>query len=234
MQPLAELIAYLESLPEPHILFDGQYRILAANAAYRAQFQRSDNVVGRTCYQVSHGINRPCDQAGESCPLAAAKLSGKRERVLHLHHTNEGDAYVGIELVPIHDASGEARYFVERMESLSLAQTAASPQGMVGRSAASSACWRCSIVSRPPRHRCGCSASRGTGRKLVCPAMHRGSHPPSGTMVAVQWCQFSRKTFPKPNFFGPKTAGPFRVAKPGGGAGFGGKLAKGGGPLFFF
>ena len=38
MKPLPELVSYLEGLPEPHILFDTQYRILAANAAYRRQF----------------------------------------------------------------------------------------------------------------------------------------------------------------------------------------------------
>ena len=38
MKPLPELMSFLEGLPEPHILFDTQYRILSANAAYRRQF----------------------------------------------------------------------------------------------------------------------------------------------------------------------------------------------------
>jgi len=33
--PPAELQSYLDTLPDPHILFDQRYRILAANAAYR-------------------------------------------------------------------------------------------------------------------------------------------------------------------------------------------------------
>ena len=83
--PLPELVSYLEGLPEPHILFDRQYRILAANAAYRRQFSPERSVVGRTCYEVSHHFQVPCDQAGESCPLVKAHESGQRERVLHLH-----------------------------------------------------------------------------------------------------------------------------------------------------
>ena len=47
---LPELASFLEGLPEPHILFDRQYRILAANAAYRRQFAPHGSVVGRTCY----------------------------------------------------------------------------------------------------------------------------------------------------------------------------------------
>ena len=39
--PLPELMSFLEGMAEPHILFDQQYRILAANAAYRRQFSRT-------------------------------------------------------------------------------------------------------------------------------------------------------------------------------------------------
>ena len=45
--PLPELVSYLEGLSEPHILFDAQYRILAANAAYRAQFAPRGSVPAR-------------------------------------------------------------------------------------------------------------------------------------------------------------------------------------------
>ena len=90
MQPLPELTAFLEGLPEPHILFDANYRILAANAAYRRQFSPQRSVIGRHCYEVSHHFAVPCDQAGESCPLAQSRQSGQRERVLHLHHTPKG------------------------------------------------------------------------------------------------------------------------------------------------
>ena len=47
MKPLPELTAFLEGLPEPHILFDAQYRILAANGAYRRQFSPERSVIGR-------------------------------------------------------------------------------------------------------------------------------------------------------------------------------------------
>ena len=85
--PLHELISYLEELSEPHILFDQEYRIIAANSAYQRQFSQQVSVIGRTCYEVSHHFNAPCDQSGEVCPLAQAKISGHRERVLHLHVT---------------------------------------------------------------------------------------------------------------------------------------------------
>ena len=136
MKPLPELMSYLEGLPEPHILFDTQYRILAANAAYRRQFSPEHSVVGRTCYQVSHRFSVPCDQAGESCPLVKARESGQRERVLHLHHTPKGEEYVNIELVPLLNASGEQAFFIEKMEPLRVAQGKSAAQGLIGRAAA--------------------------------------------------------------------------------------------------
>ena len=78
--PPAELVSFLEGLPDPHILLDDRYRILAVNGAYRRQFGESGgaegSVVGRTCHAVSHHASVPCDQAGESCPLAQARASG--------------------------------------------------------------------------------------------------------------------------------------------------------------
>ena len=121
-QLLPELISYLEELVEPHILFDNQYRIIAANAAYRRQFGHKVSVIGRTCYEVSHHFNAPCDQSGEVCPLAQAKISGHRENVLPLHHTPKGESYVNIELAPILNKNGEQAYFVEKMEELPVNQ----------------------------------------------------------------------------------------------------------------
>jgi hypothetical protein len=93
------------------------------------------SVIGRTCHEVSHGTSVPCDPAGESCPLARARLSLQRERVLHLHHTPAGEACVGIELVPLRNGQGELAYFIEKMEPLRVAQTAPSRSGLIGRSA---------------------------------------------------------------------------------------------------
>ena len=102
--PPVELVYFLESLNEPHILCDREYRILAANRAYRERWEGEQRIVGRTCYEVSHRYKLPCDQAGESCPLQRSLNSGERERIVHLHHTPHGERLENIELSPIRDA----------------------------------------------------------------------------------------------------------------------------------
>jgi DNA-binding NtrC family response regulator len=192
---LPELVSYLEALSEPHILFDRQYRILAANAAYRRQFSPAGSVIGRTCFEVSHHFSVPCDQAGESCPLARSRESGHRERVLHLHHTPQGESYVNIELVPLRDASGEQAYFVEKMEPLRVAQGQPAAQGLIGRSAAFQR--MLGLVSRvgPSQASVLLLGESGTGKELVAQAVHEASPRAAHALVVVDCASLPETLF---------------------------------------
>ncbi len=186
-EELPELRSYLDGLAEPHIVFDQGYRIVAANAAYRRQFSPRVEVVGRACYEVSHGFSMPCDRAGESCPLARSRESGQRERVLHLHHTPQGEAYVNIELTPLHGRGGEGRYFVEKMEALHGAQARAGAPGLIGRSASFQA--MLALVARvgPSAASVLLLGESGTGKELVARAVHDAS-PRAGRSLVVVDC----------------------------------------------
>ena len=192
---LPELVSYLEGLPEPHILFDSQYRIIAANAAYRRLFSPKASVVGRTCYEVSHQISVPCDQAGESCPLARSRESGQRERVLHLHHTPQGESYVNIELVPLCNARGEQAYFIEKMEPLRVAQGQPAAQGLIGRSAAFQRMLE--LVSRvgPSQASVLLLGESGTGKELVALAVHEASPRAANPLVVVDCASLPETLF---------------------------------------
>lgn len=194
-KPLPELVSYLEGLADPHILFDAQYRILAANTAYRHQFSPTRSVVGRTCFEVSHHFNVPCDQAGESCPLAKARESGQRERVLHLHHTPKGEEYVNIELSPLQDASGQLAFFVERMEPLAIAQGRADAQSLIGRAAAFQR--MLALVARvaPANATVLLQGESGTGKELVARAVHEASARAHRPLVAVDCSSLPENLF---------------------------------------
>ena len=192
---LPELVSYLEGLPEPHILFDGQYRILAANAAYRAQFSPQVSVVGRTCYEVSHHFSKPCDQAGESCPLARSRQSGQRERVLHLHHTPQGEAYVNIELVPLRDAQGALACFIEKMEPLGVAKGAPSASGLIGRSALFQEMLQLVARVGPSEASVLLLGESGTGKELVARAIHEASPRALRPLVVVDCASLPEALF---------------------------------------
>jgi DNA-binding NtrC family response regulator len=184
---LPELVSFLEGLAEPHILFDAGYRIIASNAAYRARFAPHASVVGRTCFDVSHGYAVPCDQAGESCPLARSRLSGQRERVVHLHHTPQGEAYVNIELAPLRNARGEQAYFVERIEPLRVAQGEPSAIGLIGRSPAFQAMLELVARVGPSEATVLLLGESGTGKELVARAIHEASPRAARPLVVVDF-----------------------------------------------
>ena len=194
-KPLPELMSYLEGLDEPHILFDRHYRILAANSAYRQQFSPGRSVVGRTCYEVSHHFHVPCDQAGESCPLAQSRTSGQRERVLHLHHTPLGEEYVNIELVPLRDARGEQAFFVEKMVPLPVANGLPQAQRLIGRSPAFQR--MLALVARvaPSQASVLLLGESGTGKELVARALHEASPRASKPLVAVDCSSLPESLF---------------------------------------
>ena len=193
--PLPELMSFLEGMSEPHILFDRDYRILAANAAYRRQYSPERSVVGRTCYEVSHHFDKPCDQAGESCPLALARASGQRERVLHLHHTPHGEEYIHIELTPLRDAQGEQAFFVEKMAPLGARRPPAEAQELVGRAPAFQ--HMLGLVARvaPARATVLLLGESGTGKELVARAIHEASNRAQRPLVAVDCSSLPENLF---------------------------------------
>jgi len=192
---LPELVSYLEGLPEPHILFDREYRIISANAAYRRQFSPHTSVVGRTCYEVSHHFSVPCDQAGESCPLARSRQSGQRERVLHLHHTPKGESYVNIELMPLRDATGAQVYYVEKMEALHVAQGQPAAQGLIGRSPAFQRMLELVARVAPSLASVLLLGESGTGKELVAQALHAASPRSTGPLVVVDCSSLPENLF---------------------------------------
>jgi two-component system response regulator HydG len=170
--PPGELLALIESLPEPRILVDPDYRILAANAAYRHTFGNPGEIIGRACYQASHHYDRPCDECGESCPRQTAMKTRQPSRVLHLHHTPRGQEYVDVELVPIHDGHGRLAYFVETLRFLREAREQAGTMGMVGRAPAFTR--MLDLINRvaPAMTPVLLLGESGTGKELAAQAVH--------------------------------------------------------------
>lgn len=197
--PSADLVAYLETLNEPHILCDRDYRIVAANRAYRAHFAQNETVIGRPCYAVSHGYDAPCDQSGETCPLALARRSGQRERVLHQHHTPQGEMYVSIELTPIGDGAQPLNWFIERMEPLPVRGD--SGQGLSGQAPAFRR--MIELVSRvaPSEAAVLLQGESGTGKELVAQAIHRASPRAHRPFVVVD-CSGLPETLFESELFG--------------------------------
>jgi transcriptional regulator with PAS, ATPase and Fis domain len=169
-----ELIVFLDSMPEPRILVDTEYRILATNQAYMREFGGAGKkLIGRTCYEVSHHFDKPCDQCGETCPQKGALKTGQPTRVLHLHHTPRGEEHVDVELTPIPDDSGRVAYFIETFFPLGNKLVESSGgSGMVGRSPAFNAMLELINRAAPAMTPVLLLGESGTGKELAAQALH--------------------------------------------------------------
>ncbi len=201
MSPANELISFLETHPDPQIVMGIDYRILAANAAYRRVYAGERNVVGQFCYAISHGYSRPCDECGESCPLAASRISGEPRRVLHLHHTPRGEEHVDVELTPIVGASGKIEYFVERMLTVREASSFPAESGLVGKSAAFNRMLELVRRVAPSDTAALLLGESGTGKELVAQAIHQQSRREHGPFVVVE-CSGLTETLFESELFG--------------------------------
>lgn len=198
---LPELVSFIDSLSEPHILCDRQYRVLAANTAYRRSFGENQVFAGRTCFDISHHFSVPCDQAGETCPVQQSLLSGQRERVLHLHQTPQGEAYVNIELSPIRDSKGDIAYFVEKMEPVAVARGLSNAQGLVGRAPAFQHMLEMVARVAPSEATVLLLGESGTGKELVAKAIHDASRRVEKPFVALD-CSGLTETLFESELFG--------------------------------
>lgn len=201
MSPTNELISFLENLPDAQIVMDADYRILAANAAYRRHYAGGRDVVGQTCYAVSHGYSRPCDECGESCPLAASRTSGEPNRVLHLHHTPRGEEHVDVELTPIIGESGKIEYFVERMMTVREASSFPAESGLVGKSPAFNRMLEMVRRVAPSNTAALLLGESGTGKELVAQAIHQQSGRVQEPFVVVE-CSGLTETLFESELFG--------------------------------
>lgn len=180
---LNEIRQTLAKSDVPQIAIDTQYRIVASNQAYEAKY--GADIIGRQCHAVSHGIDRPCDEMGEDCPLREARVSGMPERVIHLHHTRTGQEHVDVLLTPQKLSSGEATLYIETLTTLETPKTGVEGGSLAGKSPAFTK--MLSDIHKVSAHETAVLllGATGTGKEMVAQQIHQLSGRSSGPFVPV-------------------------------------------------
>ncbi len=192
--PSAELLSVLDHYSEPAILLSLEYRILGANGAYRALYGDATVKNQRLCYEVSHGYRVPCDQAGETCPLRNALATGQAQRVLHLHHTPNGEEHVDVETLPIKNAEGEIVYLIEVLRHVKVAGSTSEAR-LVGRSPQFNTLLEMITRVAPTPINVLLLGESGTGKELVAQAIHEASPRAKAPLVPLECSGLSEALF---------------------------------------
>ncbi|MEO5343738.1 MAG: sigma 54-interacting transcriptional regulator [Gammaproteobacteria bacterium SHHR-1] len=201
MNPRTQDLADLHAQTAPAALLDRQYRILASNERYQEAFHRQQDGAGLHCYQSSHGFDRPCDEAGECCPLKMSAESGVAEQMLHIHQLAQGKEFVLVEITPLFDERGRLLYFRELQQRTLIASAEPRAQGLVGVSPPF-------IQMLDDVHKVARSAvpvlllgESGTGKELIARALHDASDRAARPFVAVE-CSGLTETLFESELFG--------------------------------
>lgn len=110
----------LDTVDEGFIVIDKNFCILTANRAYcQAVGEKREDVVGRHCYALSHGVAAPCYEAGEECPVQRVFLTGESSSALHTHIDSKGGvSYVEVKAFPLKDDGGVTVAAIETVNNV--------------------------------------------------------------------------------------------------------------------
>jgi PAS domain S-box-containing protein len=106
------LNSVLASLTHPFYVVDAHdYTVRLANAASHLNPHDGSGV---TCYALTHGRDVPCEEAGETCPLALVRRTKAPVTVEHVHRLPDGSTrHVDVHGHPIFDERGEVVQMIE-------------------------------------------------------------------------------------------------------------------------
>jgi PAS domain S-box-containing protein len=104
----------LANLHEDVLVIDGNFRITDANKAFLvATGHRCEEVIGRYCYEISHGLSDPCMHSGEECKLLEVFETGKTASCCHRHiHSDGHKVFVDLFYTPLKDESGNISHVI--------------------------------------------------------------------------------------------------------------------------
>jgi two-component system, NtrC family, response regulator AtoC len=182
-KPSCEQIINL--LPDPFVIIDRDYRIVAANISYQKRYNLSpEQIVGHHCYEISHHSAVPCHQHGEHCPMQHVFTRRQATQVMHVHYDkNNKEEYVRLHAAPLFGPDGDVLYMGETIYPL--AKTDDKDIILVGRSPP--LLRMTSLLQRvaPTQTTLLLTGESGVGKECVAQYVHHYSARSAGPFIIV-------------------------------------------------
>jgi signal transduction histidine kinase/PAS domain-containing protein len=111
----------IDSIGVDLIVINRDMRITQANRGVREKYADQE-VVGRYCYEVTHGQDHPCQPPACVCPVSKVWQSGKPMRVVHVHTINNAGnnqhRYFEVVASPLYDKNHKVGQVVELTQDI--------------------------------------------------------------------------------------------------------------------
>lgn len=111
----------LHGLHEGIVVIDRNYVITDVNNNFVNNSGKGrDEILGRKCYDITHGVDKPCNSFGEECELMTVFKTGESCSYIHEHVGAQGEKiFVDIILSPVFDEQGHVSHVVEATRDVS-------------------------------------------------------------------------------------------------------------------
>lgn len=104
----------VNSIQDELLVIDSKYRIKWANSAALARLQKNAEFpIGKLCYELSYGRDKPCSTPLWECPLKKVLSSGSMTTIIHPVRTLGTETYLKVIAYPFWDSNGNAKAIVE-------------------------------------------------------------------------------------------------------------------------
>src|SRR5574337_75613 len=100
----------LDSLNDEVIIIDvNDFKIVGANASFLVEYGfTAEEIIGRTCHEVTHLRQEICGPPDDSCPLLETVKTGRYAAAEHVHYDRSGKKiYVEVSSSPIYGKDGK-------------------------------------------------------------------------------------------------------------------------------
>jgi PAS domain S-box-containing protein len=114
------LRSLLASMHEDLLVIDWEFRVSDINKDFLAVTgHRREEIVGRYCYKVLHGYDKPCMQSGEECKALEVFQTGRPAVSCHQHiHRDGSTVLVDVLFSPLRDESGSITHVVKTVRDV--------------------------------------------------------------------------------------------------------------------
>jgi transcriptional regulator with PAS, ATPase and Fis domain len=173
------LRSLVDAYPLPFLVIGRDYRVVTVNEAFRRHYRTNgEDLVGRHCYELSHGNDRPCHELGEDCPYQHVQAGTDAYSCTHIHRDGSGQTHrVRVTGYVLEDADG-VRLLGESLEAVSPLTEGVSDEKvdlMIGEAPAFTEARRQLLLAARSDFPVLLLGETGTGKELAAEFLHHHS-----------------------------------------------------------